>query len=134
HAILSLASSGDYLVTSNEEQQRRAGDSRLEVWRIADGERTAEVVLGPSEVYGFSVDPVVSPDGRWLSACMQGDSIRLQEGGLSANEWRLFSSVAGMPETYRPWRRLVWDLAGAGSPVDVLTYLYPILGSWFSPD
>jgi WD40 repeat protein len=133
-AILSLASSGDYLVTSNEEQQRRAGDSRLEVWRVADGERTAEVALGPSEVYGFAVDPVVSPDGRWLSACMQGDSIRLQEGCLSPNEWRLISGVAGMPQTYRPWRRLVWDLAGAGNHVEVLTYLYPILGSRFSQD
>jgi WD40 repeat protein len=132
--ILSLASSGDYLVTSNEEQQRRAGDSRLEVWRIADGERTAEVVLGPSEVYGFAVDPVVSPDGRWLSACMQGDPIQIQDARLSPIAQMQFARVADPKQSYTPWRRLVWDLAGAGSPVDVLTYLYPILGSWFSPD
>ncbi len=132
-AILSLASSGDYLVTTNEEQQRRAGDSRLEVWRIADGERTAEVVLGPSEVHGFAVDPVVSPDGRWLSACMQGDPIRIQDGRLSPNEQLLFARVADTQQSYRPWRRMVWDLAGAGDPVDILTSLYPVLGSWFSP-
>jgi hypothetical protein len=132
--ILSLASSGDYLVTSNEEQQRRAGDSRLDVWRIADGERTAEVVLGPSEVYGFAVDPVVSPDGRWLSACMHGDPIQIQDARLSPIAQMQFARVADPKQSYTPWRRLVWDLAGAGSPVDVLTYLYPILGSWFSPD
>jgi WD40 repeat protein len=133
-AILSLASSGDYMVTTNEEQQRRAGDSRLEVWRVADGERTAEVVLGPSEVHGFAVDPVVSPDGRRLSACMQGDPIRIQDGRLSPNEQLLFARVADPQQPYRPWRRMVWDLAGASDPVDVLTSLYPILGSWFSPD
>jgi WD40 repeat protein len=133
-AILSLASSGDYLATTNEEQQRRAGDSRLEVWCVADGERTAEVILGPPEVRGFAVDPVVSPDGRWLSATMHCDPVPIQEGSLSPNEWRLFSSVARMPQSYRLWRRVLWDLAGGGDPVDVLTSLYPILGSWFSPD
>jgi WD40 repeat protein len=127
--ILSLALSGDYLVTTNEEQQRRAGDSRLEVWRVADGERTAEVVLGRPDVQGFPVDPVVSPDGRRLSACLQGEPVP-----LSPNERKLFAGVPGTPQSYRPWRRVVWDLAGPGDPVDVLTHLYPILGSWFSPD
>jgi WD40 repeat protein len=133
-AILTLASSGDYLVTSNEERQRRAGDSRLEVWRVADGEQTAGVVLGRPDVHGFAVDPVVSPDGRWLSACMQGDSVRIQDSRLSPNEQLLFARVADPQQSYRPWRRVVWDLAGAGDPVDVLTSLYPILGSWFAPD
>jgi WD40 repeat protein len=132
--ILSLASSGDYLVTSNEEQQRRAGDIRLEVWRIADGERIAEVVLGPLEVHGFPIDPVVSPDGRWLSAGMQGDPVRIQDGRLSPNEQLLFARVAGAMQSYQLQRRVVWDLAGPGDPADVLTSLYPILGSWFSPD
>jgi WD40 repeat protein len=133
-AILSLASSGDYLVTTNEERQRRAGDSRLEVRRVADGEQTAEVVPGPPEVYGFAVDPVVSPDGRWLSACMQGDPAQIQDGRLSPSEQLLFARVADPQQSYRPWRRMVWDLAGAGDPVDVLTHLYPAPGSRFSRD
>jgi WD40 repeat protein len=132
--ILSLASSGDYLVATNEEQQRRAGDSRLEVWRVAGGERTAEVVLGPPGVCGFALDPVVSPDGRWLSACIRGDPVRIQEGRLSPNEQLLLAGVAGAPQPYQLERRVVWDLAGADDPVDVLTSLYPVLGSWFSPD
>src|SRR5262249_16106244 len=143
-AILSLASSGDYLITTHAEQPRyltatkwerpgRAGDSRLEIWRRADGEQTAEVVLGPAEVYGFAVDPVVSPDGRWLSACMQGDPIQMQDARLSPNEQLLFARFAGPQQSYQPWRRRVWGLAGGDDPVDVLTYLYPILGSWFSP-
>jgi WD40 repeat protein len=132
--ILSLASSGDYLVTTNEEPQRRAGDIRLEVWRIVDEERTAEVVLGSLDVYGFAVDPVVSPDGRWLSACIQGDPVQIQDGRLSPSEQLLLARVADQQQSYRPWRRVVWDLAGDGDPVDVLTSLYPVLGSWFSPD
>jgi WD40 repeat protein len=132
--ILSLASSGAYLVTSNEERQRQAGEIRLEVWRVADGERTAEVVLGPLDVHGFPVDPVVSPDGRWLSASMHGDPVQIQDSRLSPNEQLLLARVAGTQQSYRLWRRVVWDLAGVGDPVDVLTSLYPILGSWFSPD
>src|SRR5262249_35221317 len=101
---------------------------------VADGERTAEVVLGPLEVQGFPIDPVVSPDGCWLSACTQGDPVRIQDGRLSPNEQLLFARVADTQQSYRPWRRVVWDLAGPGDPVDVLPSLYPVLGSWFSPD
>jgi WD40 repeat protein len=123
--VLSLSASGDYLVTSNEQQQLQAGDNRLEVWRVADGERTGEVVVGPPGVEGFAVDPVVSPDGRWLSASMHGSPVpaHLRPAGLTAS-----------PELYRMERRVLWDLAGPGDPVDVLTSLYPVLGSCFSPD